>query len=157
LIVRSFRITQTKHAPMAFTGEGAKRFGGRWNSVGTRMVYTASSLSLATLEMLVHLEEISTIVDYYTVIPLTFDRSLLQIIDPASLPKGWDRPEPIPATQILGDKWIAEASGVALQVPSAVTPGEVNYLLNPFHSSFRKISFEPAFDFKLDKRLRPGD
>ena len=56
-MIRAFRLCKTKHLATAFTGEGARLNGGRWNSPGNSVVYTSASLSLATLEVLVHLED----------------------------------------------------------------------------------------------------
>ena len=52
---RAWRMVKEKHAATASDGEGAWLFGGRWNSRGTRGVYTSATLSLAALESLVHL------------------------------------------------------------------------------------------------------
>ena len=54
--ITAWRIVRARFADSAFDGEGARRYGGRWNSRGTRMVYTAGSQALAALEMLVHLD-----------------------------------------------------------------------------------------------------
>jgi len=51
----AWRIVQTHVADRAFTGEGARRYGGRWNSKGYAAVYTSGSISLAILEVLVHI------------------------------------------------------------------------------------------------------
>jgi len=157
LTIRAYRITQTKYVPTAFDGEGARVNGGRWNSVGTRIVYLASSLSLATLELLVHTEDISTIYLNYSVIPVDFDEGLVQSLKPSSLPSGWDAPEPIPETQMLGDAWIVGGASLLLQVPSVVTPGEVNYLVNPLHPDFPRLSFGTPVGFEPDSRLLPDD
>lgn len=117
------------------------------------MIYVASSLSLATLELLVHLEDIFTIYDNYSVIPVHFDESLIETLAPASLPDGWDKAEPVPATQLLGDRWVERNTSAVLQVPSVVTRGEVNYLLNPLHSDFPRISLGEAVTFRPDSRL----
>ena len=152
--VTAYRITKTKYSRTAFDGEGASENAGRWNSVGTRMVYTASSLCLATLEMLVHTQNISVIYSLYTVIPIEFDSSLIIDIDPKSLPSDWCNPEPVPATKILGDAWIGSGESVLLKVPSAVTKIEFNFLLNPVHPDFAQISIGPEFAFEPDPRFQ---
>lgn len=149
----TYRITQKKHLSTAFDGEGARLNGGRWNSIGTRMIYTASSLSLATLELLVHTEDISTIYGLYAVIPIEFDSTLVQDVDVDSLPHEWDSPEPISDTQIIGDQWISSMSSVLLEIPSAVNPREMNYLINPAHSDFSQIVLGSSFEFEPDQRL----
>lgn len=151
--LRAYRLTSTRFARTAFDGEGARLYGGRWNSIGTRMVYTASSLSLATLELLVHVDDLSTIAGNYTVIPISFDASLVRTVADADLPAHWDSAVPLASTQTFGDKWILDASTAILQIPSAVTPSEKNYLINPAHPDFTKIVIEPSLPFQLDGRL----
>lgn len=153
MTIYAFRIMQSKYLAMAFDGEGAKRYGGRWNSVGTRVIYTAGSLSLATLELLVHTEDYSVIFDCYSMIPIEFKESLAIDLDPNLLPKGWNSPLVISQTQIIGDTWVSEMTSVVLRVPSAVTKRESNYLINPEHMDFNKITIGSPFDFKLDTRL----
>jgi RES domain-containing protein len=152
----AYRIVQTRYAATAFDGEGARLNGGRWNSVGTSVIYTASSLSLATLEMLVHTENISIIYGRYAVIPVTFDVSLIRRLDGEKLPALWNAPQPIADTQLLGDDWINSKSSAVLEVPSAVTENEINYLINPAHPDFPQISLCAAVKFKPDARLRSG-
>ncbi|MBC8006624.1 MAG: RES domain-containing protein, partial [Prolixibacteraceae bacterium] len=41
-----------RYAGTAFSGEGARLYGGRWNRKGVPMVYTAGSQSLAMLKCL---------------------------------------------------------------------------------------------------------
>jgi len=50
-----FRLVDEDYLESAFSGDGARLYGGRWNAPGVAMVYTAQSLSLAQLELLVHL------------------------------------------------------------------------------------------------------
>ena len=151
--VVAYRIVQTRFASNAFDGEGARLYGGRWNSVGVRMVYVASSLSLATLELLVHTDEIATIFGRYTVIPVEFDSSLVTALPPTSYPRGWNNPVPIAATQAIGDAWIKKQETAVFKVPSAVVETECNYLLNSVHPDFAKIAICTGFVFKPDARL----
>lgn len=117
------------------------------------MVYTASSLSLATLELLVHTEDVSTLDGRYTVIPIEFDVSLVRTINLATLPAGWNQPQTIGDTQILGDHWIRDMSSVLMEVPSVVIQTESNFLVNPGHPEFSKIAIRTGFVLKLDPRL----
>ena len=149
----AYRIVQRQHRGSAFDGEGARINGGRWNSAGTRVVYVASSLSLATLELLVHLDEVALIYGRYVVIPVEFDDRQVQTLS-RPLPRNWNAPQLSAATQVLGDQWVAGAASAVLQVPSAVTQNEVNYLLNPGHPDFKRIKLHPAFDLSPDERLR---
>src|ERR1700736_5127134 len=61
LVLRAWRIVKARHAATAFDGEGARLLGGRWNSPGTRMIYTSATGALAALEMLGHLNRAITL------------------------------------------------------------------------------------------------
>ena len=150
---RAWRIVKEAHAAIAFDGEGARLFGGRWNSRGVRMVYASATLSLAALEALVHLNPPVTL--RYVALPINFDESLLDILPAARLPADWASEPPRSSTQALGDQWVKQARSVVLQVPSAIIPSEPNFLLNPTHPSFRKIRIgKPRpFSFSFDRRL----
>lgn len=149
----AWRIVKAKFAAHAFEGEGARRFGGRWNSKGTAMVYTAGSQALAVLEMLVHLEA-SDLLKHYRLVPVTFDQMMVKVLSPANLPANWKR-RPTPATvRAIGDKWVASAQSVILQVPSVIVPCESNYLLNPTHPDFGKLVIGKPQAFRFDRRLK---
>ncbi|HLC01449.1 MAG TPA: RES family NAD+ phosphorylase [Anaerolineales bacterium] len=149
---RAWRIVKTKYLGGAFSGEGAARTGGRWNSVGTRMVYTASSASLALLEVLVNLGSDAPLRGY-SLIELAIDEVLINEVTPSELPRDWRRiPPPMPA-QILGDTWVREMRSAVLAVPSAVVPHEHNYLLNPQHADFPRIRIGDPSSFPIDERL----
>ncbi len=152
MIVSAWRITKRKHARNAFSGEGAYEFGGRWNSPGTAMVYTAESQSLATLEMLVHLDS-PELLAKYVLIGVEFDQALVRPIDPTTLPRRWRSDPPPPEVRAVGDEWIRAGSSPVLQVPSALVPGESNFLLNPAHVDFPKLRFGKPLDFYFDPRL----
>ncbi len=149
-IIRSWRI-QKKFFSTAFNGEGAKKKGGRWNSIGTPMVYTAGSLSLATLEMLAHLPSYD-LLKTYKCIEAQFDDRLLKKTDHA-LPVGWDSDIPGPASKNVGDQWISLGESLILQVPSSIVQQENNYLINPDHPDFHKIVIGSPINYPYDKRL----
>jgi RES domain-containing protein len=152
MTIRAWRITKAKHAATAFTGGGAKAYGGRWNSPGTAAVYTAGSTSLAILEMLVPLQA-QDLMRRYVVFEVSFDEMLMTSVDPATLPKSW-RKSPSPASvQPVGDEWVAEGSSAVMRLPSVNVPSEWNYLLNPAHPDFAKIAIGPKQQIKLDPRL----
>lgn len=139
------------HAPIAFSGEGAAKFGGRWNSRGVKMVYTSSTQSLAVLETLVHLNPPMDL--RYVTFELTLDESGVTPLELGTLPRDWRQAPPSPGTQSLGDRWVQSNSSVVLAVPSVVVPGEKNYLLNPAHPGFSKIRISQPTPFALDARL----
>lgn len=135
----------------AFSGEGAARFGGRWNSRGVRMIYTSGSLSLAALETLVHLNPQLPL--RYVAIPVEFETDQLEVLPASALPADWASRPPGFSTQRLGDAWIARSERVVWEVPSVIVPGERNYLLNPRHLEFSKLRIGSAQPFTFDSRL----
>jgi RES domain-containing protein len=148
----AWRITKTKRVASAFDGEGARRSGGRWNSVGTPMVYTSATIALASLQVLVHLED-SSVLPYYSVLPVEFDESLMRWLDVTTLPANWLDPMTPIALQQIGDAWAKARESVVLRVPSVIVSSEDNYLLNPAHPDFTLLKFGPAQPFDFDSRL----
>lgn len=147
-----WRIVQRKFIKTAFTGEGARLFGGRWNSPGRAVIYTAQSQALAALELLVHLDS-EKLLRHYLAIPVTVPPHLIERLLPSSLPKNW-RAYPAPvSTRAIGDAWLARAASPVLQVPSVVIPSESNFLLNPAHPRFSKLRIGNAIPFHFDPRL----
>jgi RES domain-containing protein len=147
-----WRIVKTRLAARAFDGEGARRYGGRWNSPGTRVVYTSQSASLAVLELLVHLQA-SAPLGSYALRSARFDDRLVSAVDRSSLPSHWRTFPASPALQRIGDAWIAAGTSLVLEVPSAIVEGESNYLINPTHPDLRRLRIGPPVRFRLDPRL----
>lgn len=152
-MLTTYRICKTKYAATIFDGEGAYRFGGRWNSRGTRVLYTAGSLSLAALEMLVHLNN-EEILLTYSFAAAEFDESLvLPIEDFQTLPKNWNASPPLLEIQRIGDDWAQKEASVVLRVPTSVLPIEYNYLINVRHPEFSQIKLGEPQIFTFDKRF----
>lgn len=152
MTVSAWRIVKRKLAREAFSGEGARLYGGRWNSPGVSVVYTAESQSLAALELLVHLEN-SDLLHEYVAIEARFDASLVTRVAKAELPKDWHANPPPAIARAIGDAWIAEEPSPVLELPSAIIPAESIFLLNPQHSSFPKIEIGEPQPFEFDVRL----
>ena len=150
---RAWRILRSNLLAEAFDGLGAKRYPGRWNQQGIPTVYTSESLALATLEMLVHLEDWQML-DEYLCIPVDFDESQVQTVAPEKLPSDWHDNTIPPSTRMLGTEWIQNQSSPVLAVPSAVIPEESNYLLNPNHPAFDRLIIGDARPYDFDPRLR---
>lgn len=148
--MEAWRITRARKSADAFSGDGARLFGGRWNSPGIPMVYTAGSRSLAILEVLAHLTK-SALLNHYVLYRLECDDSLVQIL--SDLPAGWNLEPPTPASQSVGDAWIESGTHPVLSVPSAIVPEERNYLLNPAHPEFSRIVIARPATYRIDPRL----
>ncbi len=150
--MRAWRITQQKHARTAFGGEGARLYGGRWNSPGVPVVYVAQSQSLAILEILVHLDA-PELLQKYVFFEATFDDSLVVDLDRSALPKNW-RSDPVPeSVQRVGDRWLLSLDSAVLRVPSALLPEESNFLLNPRHPRVAAIAVSQPRAFRFDPRF----
>jgi len=151
--MRVWRIIPKLHLSQAFDGEGARQFGGRWNRLGTRVVYASATLSLAALEFFVNLDrdaEPDQLVAVSADIP---DDMRIGHMEVSNLPKNW-RSYPVPEElQDLGTARVANASTAVLAVPSAVIPKERNYLLNPAHPDFKRFRFNKPEIFHFDPRM----
>lgn len=152
-MITAWRVLKAKHGQTAFTGEGARIYGGRWNPPGYPVVYTAESLSLATLEILVHLQKVELLHQRFVNIPVTFDEALVFVLPREKLPEDWNRLPPPETTQRIGVEWIIQARFPILRVPSTIIPEEHNFLLNPIHPDFPFIHIGEARRFELDPRL----
>ena len=149
----AWRLTKTRYLATAWDGEGARTSGGRWTSVGTAVVYTSATLSLALVETLVHVP--SGVLPAYTAVPIEFDDSLVAVVDTADLPPNWkDQPAP-PETRAIGDSWVGSSKSALLRVPSVVVPSEFNYVVNPRHPDFGRIRIGAPMPFPFDPRLPP--
>ena len=151
--VIGWRIVKEKHARTAFSGEGAREFGGRWNSAGVSVVYCSEHLSLAALETLVHIVPVM-VRDKFRAYRVRFDESLLTSVTEKKLPKGWNAQPPTPVSQNVGDGWAKSARSVVLALPSVLVPLERTFLLNPKHPDFRKLEIKDIGTFVLDPRLK---
>jgi len=151
--MKIWRICKQQHANTALSGIGAELYGGRWNSAGRRMVYCASSLSLAALETFVHIEVNLLPTDLVSVevhLPEECSREMIRV---ESLPEDW-RTYPAPEQlQEIGNQWLINNSSVVLIVPSVVIPAEENYLLNPLHIDFQRIRISEIRPFTFDPRM----
>ena len=151
-MIEAWRITRRRFAEEAFTGSGARLYGGRWNRPGVPVVYTAQSRSLAILELLVHIRNTEPIHDF-VLISVVFDEALVEAVELHGLPAGWETEPPTQASQSIGDAWVLGGKQPVLSVPSAVVPEERNFLLNPAHALFSRITIGQPTDCRMDGRL----
>jgi RES domain-containing protein len=146
-----WRIVPEERAGDAFVGEGAKVYGGRWNSSNVAVVYGSQHKSLAALELLVHLNPRP--VHRFKAFAFHFPDVLVSRISSRDLPKDWRQEPPPPSTQQFGDAWVREARSAVLAVPSVIIPEELNYVLNPGHPDFPGIAISKSQVFVFDLRL----
>ena len=146
-----WRIVPETRAHDAFIGEGAKLYGGRWNSSGVAVVYSSQHKSLAALELLVHRDPRRA--NRFTAFLFQFPESLVETVALRGLPEDWRQEPPPPSTQQIGAAWMRESRSAVLAVPSIIIPEELNYVLNPAHPDFRKITIGKPHDFAFDARL----
>ena len=150
--MRLWRLLKTRYAADAFSGEGARLHGGRWNSPGTRVAYASSDAALAVLEVLVHLEDTSALPSFSLVMASLPD-ALIETPDESMLPARWRDSPTAPAAQAFGDAWVRSGRSVGLRVPSVLVRGGSNVLLNPAHPKFGQFVVESVEPFELDPRL----
>jgi RES domain-containing protein len=137
----------------AFAGRGAELYGGRWNPVGLRAAYAASSRALAALEYLVHIDR-DLVPNDLVFAQANFDQRDIEVCTP---PADWDVPGS-PSALLFGERWLVEARSLVLAVPSAIVPGECNYVFNPRHPRAAQLVVAAALEpFAYDERLlRPS-
>lgn len=149
--MRAWRLVARQYASDPISGEGAMRYGGRWNSPGTRVAYLADSLALATLELSVHITGARV---SYVAVELDVPDSLVVALDVDVLKRRWSADAA--HTAQLGDEWATAGRSLALAVPSALVDprsGERNLLVNPQHRRATRIREIQRFDVTLDQRL----
>jgi RES domain-containing protein len=151
-LIRFWRICRRAYATEAATGEGARLFGGRWNSRGFRVVYASTSLALAAIETFVNLEPNLQPDDLVSIEGEIADGIQPARLDLKTLPANWNRARDESLCR-FGDEWIQRGHSVALLVPAAVIRPEWNILLNPAHSDFSKIRFGEPQPFEFDARM----
>jgi RES domain-containing protein len=151
-----YRVSRARYAK-DLSGEGARLAGGRWNYKGTPVIYTAESRSLAVLEAIVHMSQPDFLIKRKMVlieIPETIDPIKIEISD---LPKGWRKYPPPFKLAAIGTRWATSMQSLLLRVPSAVVPGEFNFLINPAHPDMKFVKIASVEDLVFDNRLNPED
>jgi RES domain-containing protein len=149
-----WRLTKEQYSGSAFSGEGARQHGGRFNSPGISVVYTAGSLPLALVEMMTGLERYDQL-RRYVFFRVGIPQGQLSKLEAEDLPDGWDRHPPSSRSQRIGDRWVSREESAVLRVPSVAVPYSYNYLLNPLHEAFDDIEIGQAEPFPVDERLIP--
>jgi len=145
----SYRLLKGKHVKSAFNGDGARRYGGRWNSKGVPVVYTSESLALCCLEIFVHLPSYR-LLNNYIYIKVVFDSDFVRNAQTA---EGWNTRPVSRISQAIGDQWAKEMQTPVLCVPSVIVPDGKNYLINFNHPDARKIKIGDPVSLTFDPRL----
>lgn len=147
-----FRLSKSQFAE-DLSGKGAEKSGGRWNSKGTALVYTSASRALCTTEIAVHTPLGNLPLDF-KIISIEIPESVtIQELGENNIPPDWSSIPHSHSTQLIGDRFVAEAKFPVLKVPSVVVKGEFNYLINPAHSESRRITIIATEPFNFDERL----
>jgi RES domain-containing protein len=146
-----WRLCRGLYAAEAFSGEGARRYGGRWNSRGVPMIYCSSSLALAAIELFVHLDPSQAPEDLVSIAATLPEGEPARTLAPDELPQGWWADQA--ATRVLGDAWIRSAASLALKVPSVPIRSEWNVLLNPLHPRMAELRIDSPRPFIFDARM----
>jgi len=155
--VQVWRICKRQYAPAAFSGDGGLRAAMRWNHKGRRIVYTSQSLSLAVLELWVHIPPVEPLTTYVSVAAQIPDDLRISVFEREVLPADWQHdPSPM-SLRDLGTRWLVSRASVGVRVPSAIVPTEFNYLLNPEHPDFGRIEMADPIPFVFDRRMWKPD
>lgn len=150
-----FRLVRERFSS-SLSGKGAALRGARWNSIGVELIYTAGNRSLAMAEVAVHLT-LATLPSDYLMMSISIpDDMAMDNRSVNDLPDNWNAfPHPL-STQRIGDTFVAKAECAVLKLPSVVTLGDFNYLINPKHPDFSRIKVESLAKFPFDRRLFRG-
>lgn len=149
--MRVWRIARQIYDPL--NGEGPRRIGGRWNSPGRPVVYTAAHLSLSIVEVLVHTDP-DLIPDDLTAFQIEVpETATITTVAPGDLPRHWTDIPNHAACRELGDAWLDRGEHPVLAVPSAIVPEEFNYLINPTHPAASGLRVIRSRPFMFDSRL----
>jgi len=150
--MEAYRLCREKFSTK-LSGIGAAMKGARWNSIGVEMIYTASNRSLAMAEVAVHLSLATLPEDYMMMTIHIPDDISMKRLNVGDLPIDWNKfPHPS-TTQSIGDRFISENLHCVLQIPSSVTEGDYNLLINPHHIEFKRIKILDIKKFIFDQRL----
>ena len=147
-----WRLERSKYAETAFSGEGARLYGNRFNSKGTRVIYAAESLPLALLETLVGLTGYEQL-HQYVFFQADMPKEHVEELGEEDLRTGWDAHPPRSVSKHLGDAWASSGRSLVLRVPSVIVPYSYNYLLNPAHPAFEKVEIHAPESLPVDERL----
>jgi RES domain-containing protein len=150
--MEAYRLSREKFST-SLSGKGAAIKGARWNSIGVELIYSASNRSLAMAEVAVHFTLATLPSDYIMMTVFIPDDISVKKLNESDLPSDWNTfPHPL-STQTIGDAFVSENKYCVLQIPSVVTQGDYNFLINPNHPNFSRIKIITTSKFPFDKRI----
>jgi RES domain-containing protein len=153
-VIAVFRLARADFRRSIWSGEGGLHVDGRWHTPGHRIVYTSQSLSLAQLEVLVHISDRNHLPNLVYAVAEIPEDLRMEAVDARGLPRDWRQFSPYSAvTQRIGKEWLASSASAVLKVPSAISEGEWNFLLNPAHADFEKLRRGTAKDYVMDPQV----
>jgi len=147
-----YRLSKGEHH-LDLSGKGAEIYGGRWNSKGVAMLYTSQSRALAFAEASIHIP-VGIVPKNYFLISISIpDTSGIFKLTETDMPADWRSYPHSNSTQMIGDQFIADSKFLIMQVPSAVVPGDYNFLINPNHSQIKNVTIVSVEPFEFDSRF----
>lgn len=150
--MKLYRLSRKRYS-LVLSGKGAAKSNNRWNSKGVELIYTSESRALAMTEVLVHLSPFLIPADFVMLeIDVPNELQVLEIAE-AELTQSWNSHPPLSESQKIGDAFIHAEVYPICKVPSAVVSGDHNYLINPHHPQFERISVAKVEDFSFDRRF----
>lgn len=153
MTIAVYRITKERYRDQVFAGLGGLHAYGRWTPRGQPVVYASQSISLAVLEYALNYKRHGWLPASVLARALIPAEVRIKSVPASVLPDNWRDPDPPIALREIGEHWLRRAETVCLQVPSAIVPDESNYLLNPAHPDFRRLTIGAAEPFQFDRRL----
>ncbi|HBO21959.1 MULTISPECIES: RES family NAD+ phosphorylase [unclassified Providencia] len=149
-----YRLIKSEFAHDAWSGQGARLYGGRWNHKGTPAVYASTQISLAALEILVHINQ-EQLLQRYSLFSIEINDKQAMKLSIENLPVDWQQ-DPAPTSTIdIGTTWLNNQDSLVLLVPSGIIPYEYNAIINPNHPQFAKaLQNVKPLDFNFDPRLK---
>ena len=149
-------MLRAAYARTPFDGEGAYRYGGRWSSPGTRLVYASEHQSLAMLEYFVHLDPEDAPDDLMLAAADVPDNLSRKRVQASELRADWREIPAPPELAQIGDEFVKKTENCLLLAPSALAVSENNWLMNPAHSEFREIALNTPEPLRYDPRMLRG-
>ena len=147
-----WRLTRPQYAATAPSGEGSARYPGRWNVRGVRVAYASETLSLATLEVLAHAENLEML-NQYVALSVTLPPDSLTTLTLDELPEDWQTDPAPESTRRLGHTWFGARETLVLKVPSVLVPTEHNFVINPEHPDFARVRVAEPAPLPFDARV----